>query len=79
MKKKLYRSRSDKKLFGVIGGLAQYFDVDSTMLRVVYVLLSVFVLGSPIIIYLLCALIMPEEPDNFGGNNYQQGNYTDIN
>ncbi len=79
MKKKLYRSRNDKKIFGVIGGLAQYFDVDSTMLRVVYVLLSLFVLGSPIIIYLICAIIMPEEPDDFGPNNYQQGNYRDIN
>ena len=79
MKKKLYRSRYDKKLFGVIGGLAQYFDVDSTMLRVVYVLLSIFVIGSPVILYIVCALIMPEEPDNFGPDNYQQGNYTNYN
>lgn len=64
--KKLYRSKTDKKLLGVLGGFAKYFNVDATVLRIIYVLLSIFVLGCPIIIYLIAALIIPEEPD---GNN----------
>ena len=62
MKKKIYKSKTDRKIFGVLGGLANYLAIDSTILRIVYVLLSVFVLGSPIIIYLIAALIIPEEP-----------------
>lgn len=83
-KKKLYRSRTDKKLLGVLGGFAQYFGIDATILRLVYVLLSIFVLGSPIIIYLVVALIIPEEPENFNNDNYgqppyQDGNFTNYN
>ncbi len=63
MEKKLYRSRTDKKILGVLGGLAKYFNIDATILRVVYVLLSFFVLGCPIIIYIVAALIIPEEPE----------------
>lgn len=57
--RKLYRSRSNKILCGVLGGLGDYFNVDPTVLRVAYVLLSVFVLGSPIILYIICRLINP--------------------
>ncbi len=60
--KKLYRSETDKKICGVLGGLAQYFGIDSTILRIIYVILSIFVLGCPVIIYLVAALIIPKEP-----------------
>lgn len=62
MQKKLYRSRTDRKICGVFGGLAKYLGIDSTVLRLVYIFLSLFVLGFPIIIYFVCALIIPEEP-----------------
>lgn len=75
MERKLYRSRTDKKIFGVLGGLAKYFNVDSTILRIIYVLLSLFVLGCPIIIYLIVALVIPEEPEN---TEYQQANYEPV-
>lgn len=83
-KKKLYRSRTDKKLLGVLGGFAQYFGIDATILRIVYVLLSLFVIGCPVIIYLVVALIIPEEPENFNNGNdgqppYQDGNFTNYN
>lgn len=61
--KKLYKSRTDKKLCGVIGGLAKYLGIDATILRIVYVLLSLFVLGCPILIYFVVALIIPYEPE----------------
>jgi len=72
MEKKLYRSKTDKKLLGVLGGFAKYFNIDATVLRIIYVLLSLFVLGCPIIIYLVVALIIPEEPET---PDYQQANY----
>ena len=59
MERKLYRSRTDKKLLGVLGGFAKYFNIDATVLRIIYVLLSLFVLGCPVIIYLVVALIIP--------------------
>lgn len=75
-KRKLYRSKTDKKLLGVLGGFAKYFNIDATVLRIIYVLLSLFVLGCPIIIYLIVALIIPEEPDT---PDYQEGSYEPYN
>ncbi len=76
MQKKLYRSRTDKKLLGVLGGFAKYFNIDATVLRIIYVLLSLFVLGCPVIIYLVVALIIPEEPET---PDYQEGNFEPYN
>lgn len=73
MKRKLYRSKTDRKLLGVLGGFAKYFNVDATILRIIYVLLSIFVIGCPIIIYLIVALVIPEEPENA---DYQEVNFT---
>lgn len=78
MKKKLYRSISDRKIFGVLGGLANYFGVDATILRIAYVLLSIFVLGCPVVIYLVVALIIPEEPESTDRTPYQEANYEPV-
>ncbi|MGP1577691.1 MAG: PspC domain-containing protein [Treponema sp.] len=59
MKKKLYRSINDKKLFGVCGGLAAYFEVDSSIVRVIW-LLALFFGGGGLLCYLIFALVMPE-------------------
>lgn len=75
MERKLYRSRTDRKIFGVLGGFAKYFGIDATILRIIYVLLSLFVLGCPIVIYLIVALVIPEEPEN---TEYQQANYEPV-
>ena len=61
MEKKLYRSRTDKKVCGVCGGLAQYLDMDVTVMRLIAVLLAVFA-GGGLLAYLICALVIPEEP-----------------
>lgn len=42
MKKKLYRSSTDKKISGVCGGIAEYFGIDSTIIRIIYAVLSLF-------------------------------------
>ena len=59
--RRLTRSRSDRKLAGVCGGIAAYFGWDPTLVRVVYVVVSVVSVAFPgIIVYLLLWLIMPE-------------------
>ncbi|MGN0573740.1 MAG: PspC domain-containing protein [Acutalibacteraceae bacterium] len=75
MKKKLYRSTTDKKICGVLGGLANYFDIDSTILRVLYAVLSLASFGTFVVIYFIVALIMPEEPAMPDNQNYRQANY----
>ncbi|MCI6388855.1 MAG: PspC domain-containing protein [Ruminococcus sp.] len=65
MKKKLYKSSSDKMLAGVLGGFAEYIGVDSTLVRLVYVLIAMFSAGFPgILFYIICALVIPDEPFN---------------
>ena len=50
--KKLYRSLTDKKLFGVCGGLAEYFDMDATVMRILF-LVAAFVFGGGLLAYLI--------------------------
>lgn len=59
---RLYRSTSDKWLAGVIGGLARYFDVDPTLLRLAYIALMLANVGGLIIAYIIMAIVVPEEP-----------------
>jgi phage shock protein PspC (stress-responsive transcriptional regulator) len=59
MQKKFYLSQSDKKIGGVCGGLAEYFDVDPFMVRLV-VFLAVFVGGLSLWIYILIWLLAPK-------------------
>ena len=63
MSKKLYRSVSDKKLAGVCGGIAEYFGLDATLIRVGWALVSLFA-GAGVLAYIVCALIIPEKPAN---------------
>lgn len=57
----LVKSSSDKKLFGVCGGLAKRFNMDSTLIRIIFVFAAVVGFGSPIILYLVLAFIMPND------------------
>lgn len=75
MKKKLYRSRNNKILCGVLAGFADYIGMDVTVLRVIYVLLSIFVLGCPVILYFIFVLIIPLEPEFPEQQPPQQGRY----
>lgn len=59
--KKLYLSTTDKKLCGVCGGIAAYFNIDPTLLRVIWAVL-VFAYGTGALAYLICALVIPKEP-----------------
>jgi phage shock protein C len=60
MEKRLYRSRSDRVIWGVCGGLAKYFEIDPVIVRVIAVLL-IFADGIGIIAYIIMAIIVPLE------------------
>ncbi len=62
-KKRLARSVRDKKIAGVCGGLADYLDVDSTIVRLVYVVLAFASFGLALVLYVVCAFIIPKEVD----------------
>ncbi len=58
--KRLYKSRSDKMICGVCGGIANYFNIDPTLVRLLCVLLGAT--GSGIVAYIVAAIIIPLEP-----------------
>ena len=62
MKKKLYKINEGKKIDGVCGGIAEYFDVDATLIRLAWVVFCVLG-GSGILAYIIAAIIMPRKPD----------------
>ena len=60
MEKKLYRNSSNKYIAGVCSGLAEYINIDPTIIRVIWALVGLA--GAGILAYLICALIIPEKP-----------------
>ena len=60
--KKLYRIQEGRKLAGVCGGVAEYLNIDPTVVRVIWALCRLWG-GMGIVAYILCAVIMPEKPD----------------
>ena len=60
MKKRLYKSSTDKEVCGVCGGIANYFDVDPTVIRLIWVIFTLAG-GSGLIAYIIAAIIMPDE------------------
>jgi phage shock protein C len=61
MRERLYRSRGDRMLFGVAGGMARYLDLDPSLVRIAWVLL-VFAGGAGLLLYIIAAIVIPEEP-----------------
>lgn len=59
--KRLMRSSRDKKIAGVCGGLAEYFDIDPTIIRVVW-LLAIFLGGTGILAYVILWIVLPVAP-----------------
>ena len=58
--KRLYRSVSDKMLGGVCGGIAEYFALDPTLVRLGYILLSVFTVFSGVLAYFILWVVVPQ-------------------
>ena len=61
---RLYRSRGDRMLFGVAGGLARYLKIDPSIVRIVWVVLF-FAAGIGILLYIIAAVVIPEEPAGY--------------
>ena len=59
--KKLYKSDVDRKLCGVCGGISEYLGIDSTIVRLIWVVLVVF-FGTGILAYIIAALVIPDYP-----------------
>ena len=62
MDKRLFKSKNDKKICGVCGGVANYFNLDSTVVRLAWVAFTLLG-GSGILAYIIAAIVIPEEPE----------------
>lgn len=60
--KKLYKSRSDKKWIGVCGGLAKYFGISSTVIRLLFVITFIAGSGTSLLVYIALAIALDKEP-----------------
>lgn len=60
--KRLYRSRNNKMLCGVCGGIAEYFNIDPTLIRLLAVVFGLSG-GSGILVYIIAAIIIPDNPE----------------
>lgn len=68
--KTLRRPRQDRMVAGVVAGLARHFDMDPTVLRIIYVLVSIFSAAFPgLLVYIVLWVLMPEEESDVPGNS----------
>ena len=63
-KKRLYKSRKNKMIGGVCGGLAEYFNMDPTIVRIIAVILGLLK-GAGLLVYLIACIVMPYNDDDF--------------
>ncbi len=74
MTKKLYKVKKGAKLSGVCTGIALYAGIDVTIIRLIFVILGLCG-GSAVLLYIICAIIMPDEPDYIDYTSHDsQGN-----
>ncbi|HEY3317039.1 MAG TPA: PspC domain-containing protein [Coriobacteriia bacterium] len=59
---KLYRSRTNRMIAGVAGGLAEYFGIDALVVRLVFVAVALASFGTALVVYIVLAVLMPEAP-----------------
>ena len=66
MNDRLYRSRDDRMIAGVAGGMAERWDADPSLVRLLWVLATVFTGGIALIVYIVMAVVVPEDPLGYG-------------
>lgn len=59
---KLYRSKKNKIIAGICGGIGEYFKIDPTLVRLLWLLISVMSMGAGLVAYIIAWIIIPEEP-----------------
>ncbi len=73
MKKKLTKSKTNVVLTGTLAGIAEYFNIDATIVRIIYVFITLMGVGSPVFLYILLAILIPSDHgsrnDFYGHNN----------
>ena len=62
--KKLYKDKKNEKLCGVCAGIAKYFSIDVTLVRLAWALVALGTLGTALLAYIICAIIIPDDPIN---------------
>jgi phage shock protein C len=62
-RKRLVRARTGRKIAGVCAGFAEYFDLDVTLVRVVWLITALIPIGASLIAYLIAWILLPEEPE----------------
>lgn len=72
MRKKLTKSRNNVVLTGTLAGIAEYFDIDPTIVRIIYVFISLMGIGAPIFLYIVMALIIPTDHSKRGNGYYRK-------
>ncbi|MBU0504234.1 MAG: PspC domain-containing protein [Candidatus Omnitrophota bacterium] len=60
--KKLFLSNTDRKIGGVCGGLGEYYEIDSTIFRIIFILVAVLSFGLGIVVYLAVWAVIPRKP-----------------
>jgi len=68
MQKKLYKSTTNKQIDGVCGGIAEYFDIDVTFVRLAWVLLTL-IYGIGILFYIICCVVLPVNNNTHNDDN----------
>ena len=74
--KKLYRSKKDEMIGGVCAGIAHYFNIDPTLVRLAFAAI-LLIFGSGILAYIACLIIIPREPDGYVHNAVPANNGDD--
>lgn len=84
MMTKIYRSQTDRVLTGVLGGIAEYLHINSQLLRIAFVVLSIFPghLIAGLLVYVICLVIIPVNPNQMNGSKTKETknrrNLTDV-
>ena len=77
MKGRLYKSRSDKMILGVCGGLSKYFDIDASIIRIIWAATALFY-GTGFLLYLVAAFVLPYEEELQRDSGWQAPSETDT-
>jgi phage shock protein PspC (stress-responsive transcriptional regulator) len=70
--KRLYKDRFDKKVGGVCGGLAQYFQIDASIIRLIFIILTLVTWGAFLFVYIILWAILPLGPKSYVETSYKK-------